>query len=262
MHLGKRPVESALIRFCRFDSARVRCVARQLIVAALAAVMLVAWSAIPAAAQEMMPPGASGWTAWAPRAESAPARDVTQTSTGYALNIYGNQVPNVYRGMEGPDPRPAGRPLLPLQGARRPARHRLTPRVGHHRPAVARIVRRRSDARLRVGLQGADRQQPALRSSHPGSHRHHRRGRRSGAAVVGGRTGLVRRPESHACDRAGGAPGPGGGGAFPPVGLRQRPRVRAESGAVCRAGGRDVSPRRHGPRRAAECHRRTGDLRQ
>lgn len=96
---GKRPGPSALIRSPRIHSTRVSSsAARQLIKAALAALMLVAWSTLPVGAQEMMPPTAGGWTAWAPRAESAPARDVTQTSSGYALNIYGNQVPNVYGG--------------------------------------------------------------------------------------------------------------------------------------------------------------------
>ncbi|RPJ64313.1 MAG: carbon-nitrogen hydrolase family protein, partial [Acidobacteria bacterium] len=60
--------------------------------------LFVAASVLPAAAQEMMPPAASGWAAWAPRAATAPATDVTQLSNGYALNVYGNQVPNVYGG--------------------------------------------------------------------------------------------------------------------------------------------------------------------
>ena len=81
-----------------FASRPFRSVELQLMRAWLATLMLCAWSALPAAAQEMMPATSSGWTAWAPRAESAPARQVTQTSSGYTLHIYGNQVPHVYGG--------------------------------------------------------------------------------------------------------------------------------------------------------------------
>jgi predicted amidohydrolase len=45
-----------------------------------------------------MPPTASGWSGFAPRAVSAPGRDVSQGGSGYALNIYGNGVPSVYGG--------------------------------------------------------------------------------------------------------------------------------------------------------------------
>ena len=51
----------------------------------------------PAGAQEMMPT-ASGWSSFAPRSQTAPVANVTQGSTGYALNVYGNGVPNVYGG--------------------------------------------------------------------------------------------------------------------------------------------------------------------
>ena len=51
-----------------------------------------------AGAQELMPPTASGWTGFAPRAQTAPGRDVSQGTSGYALNIYGNGVQGVYGG--------------------------------------------------------------------------------------------------------------------------------------------------------------------
>ena len=54
--------------------------------------------ALPVNAQQLMPPTASGWSGFAPRAQSAPGRDVSQSTSGYALNIYGNGVPNVYGG--------------------------------------------------------------------------------------------------------------------------------------------------------------------
>ncbi|MDQ3418025.1 MAG: Ig-like domain-containing protein [Acidobacteriota bacterium] len=51
-----------------------------------------------AGAQELMPTSASGWTAFAPRAETAPAVTASAGGSGYTLNILGNGVPNVYGG--------------------------------------------------------------------------------------------------------------------------------------------------------------------
>jgi hypothetical protein len=45
-----------------------------------------------------MPAAASGWSGFAPRAESAPALTVSQSASGYALNISGNGIRNVYGG--------------------------------------------------------------------------------------------------------------------------------------------------------------------
>lgn len=57
-------------------------------------------AAVPVAvgAQEMMPPTASGWTSFAPRSQTAPAFNVSQGGSGFALNINGNGVTNVYGG--------------------------------------------------------------------------------------------------------------------------------------------------------------------
>jgi predicted amidohydrolase len=60
--------------------------------------LLIAFSRTSAHAQELMPPSASAWSGLAPRAETAPARDISQSASGYALNIYGNGVRNVYGG--------------------------------------------------------------------------------------------------------------------------------------------------------------------
>ena len=60
--------------------------------------VLIAVAVGPIQAQELMPATASGWSAFAPRPEAAPGRDVWQGSSGYVLNIYGNGVPNVYGG--------------------------------------------------------------------------------------------------------------------------------------------------------------------
>ena len=54
--------------------------------------------ALPAGAQEMMPPTASGWSSFAPRSQTAPVTNVSQGSSGYALNVYANGVTNVYGG--------------------------------------------------------------------------------------------------------------------------------------------------------------------
>jgi predicted amidohydrolase len=70
----------------------------RLIHIALSAFLLFTVSAVPVAAQELMPPTASGWSGFAPRPQSAPGRDVSQGTSGYALNIYGNGVQNVYGG--------------------------------------------------------------------------------------------------------------------------------------------------------------------
>jgi len=51
-----------------------------------------------AQAQELMPASADGWHAFAPRTQSAPGVAVSNGSTGYALNIDGLGVPNVYGG--------------------------------------------------------------------------------------------------------------------------------------------------------------------
>ena len=64
----------------------------------LSAFLLIAVPAAPAAAQELMPPAANGWSGFAPRPQSAPGRDVSQGTSGYALNIYGNGVQSVYGG--------------------------------------------------------------------------------------------------------------------------------------------------------------------
>ena len=65
---------------------------------ALPTLVLIVMPAASAGAQELMPPTASGWTGFAPRAQTAPGRDVSQGTSGYALNIYGNGVQGVYGG--------------------------------------------------------------------------------------------------------------------------------------------------------------------
>ena len=66
--------------------------------AGLTVLIFVALSTGSARAQELMPPTASGWSGFAPRASSAPGRDTSLGTSGYALNIYGNNVASVYGG--------------------------------------------------------------------------------------------------------------------------------------------------------------------
>jgi predicted amidohydrolase len=60
--------------------------------------LLGAFLAASAHAQELVPTSASGWSAFAPRPESAPGVAVSERADGYALKIYGLGVPNVYGG--------------------------------------------------------------------------------------------------------------------------------------------------------------------
>jgi predicted amidohydrolase len=60
--------------------------------------LLVALPAAAARAQELMPAAPSGWSGFAPRAESAPSLNASQSGSGYALSIAGAGVPNVYGG--------------------------------------------------------------------------------------------------------------------------------------------------------------------
>ena len=64
----------------------------------LCLVAFVTLLAAPVRAQELMPPSASGWTSFAPRPQTAPVSNVSQGGAGYALNVYGNGVTNVYGG--------------------------------------------------------------------------------------------------------------------------------------------------------------------
>ncbi len=63
-----------------------------------AILLLVVGSVSSAGAQELMPPTAAGWSGFAARAQSAPGVDVSQGTSGYSLNIYGNGVSSVYGG--------------------------------------------------------------------------------------------------------------------------------------------------------------------
>jgi predicted amidohydrolase len=65
---------------------------------ALFAFVLGALLAVSGEAQELMPASAGGWFGFAPRAQSAPGVAVSHDADGYALNIYGRGVPNVYGG--------------------------------------------------------------------------------------------------------------------------------------------------------------------
>jgi predicted amidohydrolase len=49
-------------------------------------------------AQELIPPSPAGWTAFAPRTESAPAVNASPSGSGYTLNVAGNNVQGVYGG--------------------------------------------------------------------------------------------------------------------------------------------------------------------
>jgi predicted amidohydrolase len=51
-----------------------------------------------AQAQELMPASASSWSPFAPRPQSAPGTAVSNGTSGYALDIHGLGVPNVYGG--------------------------------------------------------------------------------------------------------------------------------------------------------------------
>jgi predicted amidohydrolase len=72
--------------------------ARQRLYTHLRPLALVALMAGSAEAQELMPPTASGWQAFAPRAEIAPGTQASQGTSGYSLKILGNGVPGVYGG--------------------------------------------------------------------------------------------------------------------------------------------------------------------
>ena len=54
--------------------------------------------AAPAGAQELMPPTPAGWSAFAPRPETAPAVNASESGAGYTLSVYGNNVQSVYGG--------------------------------------------------------------------------------------------------------------------------------------------------------------------
>ena len=64
----------------------------------LAAALLFTMPAGFAGAQELMPPAPSGWSAFAPRAESAPGVASSPSGSGYTLSIYGNDRQSVYGG--------------------------------------------------------------------------------------------------------------------------------------------------------------------
>jgi len=66
---------------------------RVLLVAVLAAL-----SPAAARAQELMPPSAGGWSGFAPRAETAPSVNASESTSGYTLSISGVGIRNVYGG--------------------------------------------------------------------------------------------------------------------------------------------------------------------
>ena len=54
--------------------------------------------AVTVGAQELMPTSTSGWSGFSPRPESAPGLVASTTASGYALEVSGSGVPNVYGG--------------------------------------------------------------------------------------------------------------------------------------------------------------------
>jgi predicted amidohydrolase len=68
------------------------------VAAASSAAATMALLAGPAHAQELMPPDAGAWSPFAPRSVSAPATSVSPSPSGYALNISGQGIPDVYGG--------------------------------------------------------------------------------------------------------------------------------------------------------------------
>ncbi len=65
---------------------------------ALLAGALAALMAGTAQAQELIPPTPSGWSAFAPRTQTAPGTQASSGASGYSLKILGNGVPAVYGG--------------------------------------------------------------------------------------------------------------------------------------------------------------------
>ena len=71
---------------------------RERVRSAVLATAFVTSAAASVGAQELMPASASGWSGFSPRTQAAPALLQTAGQTGYALDIIGNGVPNVYGG--------------------------------------------------------------------------------------------------------------------------------------------------------------------
>jgi hypothetical protein len=69
---------------------------RRSLISLLPALCLVVLANV-ACAQELMPPTTSGWSAFAARAQAAPAV-IASTGSPYALDVYGNGVPGEYGG--------------------------------------------------------------------------------------------------------------------------------------------------------------------